>query len=81
MLIVSISLSAGNTATTKREKDMEIIVFFQNDIQLWNANGLLFTTQANALESAKYQLEGIGGNIKIFSRANGQFRRDIEVAA
>jgi hypothetical protein len=27
------------------------------------------TTQANALESAKYQLEGIGGNVKYFLKS------------
>lgn len=60
---------------------MDIIVFFQNDIQLWNANGLVFKTKSNAVESAKFQLQGIGGNIEIFSRAQGQFQRKVKVAA
>ena len=64
-----------------KESDMNIIVFFQNDIELWNANGLLFKNKANAVDSAKFQLEGIGGSIEIFSRANGQFQRKVKVAA
>jgi len=60
---------------------MDIIVFFQNDIQLWNANGQLFQTKANAIASAKYQLESIGGAIKVFSREQGEFQREIKVAA
>jgi hypothetical protein len=61
-----------------------IIVFFQNDIRLWNANGQLFQTKANAIASAKYQLEGIGGTIKVFKgkgASAGEFDREIKVAA
>ena len=60
---------------------MDIIVFFENGTKFWNANGELFQTKANAIASAKYQLETIGGTITVFNRAQGEFERVIKVAA
>jgi len=59
---------------------MEIYIFYNEVIKLWNVDGEFFQRKSNAIQNAKYRAEGHDAVIMVFKR-NGDFDRQINVEA